>query len=168
MRSDYVSTGYVLRKESDNTQILLVKQNKSGKWVPPGGHLKAGEPPHVGLIREVKEETGLNCQIIDLHSMRLDKFNSLIENNTIRFPTPFCIVKENIPKWREDVNHEHVDFIYIMVPENPYAELKIAYSEISNIRWVNVELIEEQDTFPNVISITKSIGLLISEKIISL
>lgn len=52
-----------------NNQFLMLYRNKEendinkGKYIGVGGHLEKGETPEQALIREVKEETGL-----DLHS----------------------------------------------------------------------------------------------------
>lgn len=36
------------------------------QWIIPGGHLEWGETLEEGLIREIKEETGLDINIIEL------------------------------------------------------------------------------------------------------
>lgn len=41
--------------------ILMGKRNDNDKWTTPGGHLDKGECPYEGAIRELKEETGLDC-----------------------------------------------------------------------------------------------------------
>lgn len=40
-------------------QLLLGKRNDNGKYTMPGGHLEEGEDPHLGALRELWEETGL-------------------------------------------------------------------------------------------------------------
>jgi 8-oxo-dGTP diphosphatase len=49
-----------------NNRILFIKHLQVGKdylWAPPGGGLNYGETIHECLIREFKEETGLNVQV---------------------------------------------------------------------------------------------------------
>lgn len=41
--------------------LLMGKRNDNGKWTVPGGHLDKGECPYEGVIRELKEETGLDA-----------------------------------------------------------------------------------------------------------
>ncbi len=50
----------------ENDEILLVQQKVSDKrnWSLPGGRLEQGETLQQGLIREMKEETGLDVEII--------------------------------------------------------------------------------------------------------
>lgn len=40
-------------------QVLLIQRDDSRTWAPPGGALDAGELPNEGVVREVKEETGI-------------------------------------------------------------------------------------------------------------
>ena len=44
---------------NDAGQLLLIKRSDTGLWGLPGGQLDPLEPPALGLIREVFEETGL-------------------------------------------------------------------------------------------------------------
>lgn len=47
-------------------QVLLCLRNDYNIWNLPGGKLEKGESPWSGVIREVKEETGLDVEIIKL------------------------------------------------------------------------------------------------------
>lgn len=57
-------TGVLIEAE----KILLVKQKVNDKrnWSLPGGKLERGETLEQGIIREMKEETGLDVEIIKL------------------------------------------------------------------------------------------------------
>lgn len=55
----------IIRIENGEQQILLTKRSLNmptfpGAWVLPGGHVDAYETREQAVIREVKEETGLN------------------------------------------------------------------------------------------------------------
>ncbi len=62
----HVVIGIITRKNSVNqTEFLLVSSKRdfgefSGRYYPPGGHLEDGEDEQTALIREIKEETGLD------------------------------------------------------------------------------------------------------------
>ena len=47
-------------------KILLMKRTDNQKWCMPTGLVEAGESPELGAIREAKEETGLDVQILEL------------------------------------------------------------------------------------------------------
>ncbi len=167
MKSHYVATGYVLRETSNHINLLLVKQRRSGVWLPPGGHLRAGELPHKGAIREVKEETGLDCGIIDVYHSRFNEVQSALEEEGTFLPMPFCIMYEHIPASREGTQHMHIDFSYLMATEDSSAKTTINDLEITDAKWVAIDLLEDQKTLSNVISIAKSIRSLVLEEMIS-
>jgi 8-oxo-dGTP pyrophosphatase MutT (NUDIX family) len=47
-------------------RILLIQRADNRKWAMPGGLLEVGETPVEGVLREVVEETGFQCQAISL------------------------------------------------------------------------------------------------------
>jgi len=47
---------------NENNQVLLCHRRDYDLWNLPGGGLDAGESPWDGVIREVKEETGLDVK----------------------------------------------------------------------------------------------------------
>ncbi|MDQ1912632.1 NUDIX hydrolase [Paenibacillus sp. GD4] len=51
--------------ESEQGQVLLVK-TKHGGWVCPGGQVEAGENLMDALIREIKEESGIDVMVSHL------------------------------------------------------------------------------------------------------
>ena len=53
----------IKRDESAKSEILLARRNHDpyyGFWCLPGGHIEPNEPALEAVIREVKEETGLD------------------------------------------------------------------------------------------------------------
>lgn len=50
----------------DHGRILLVKRADNKKWAMPGGALEVGETPAEGVMREVLEETGAECEPVAL------------------------------------------------------------------------------------------------------
>lgn len=50
----------------DKNKILLLKRKDNGKWTLPGGTLEYNESLSACALREVKEETGLDIEIVDI------------------------------------------------------------------------------------------------------
>ena len=53
----------VKRDDGRGTDVLLVRRRKdpfAGHWCLPGGHIEPNEPAQQAVVREVKEETGLD------------------------------------------------------------------------------------------------------------
>jgi 8-oxo-dGTP diphosphatase len=55
----------------DNNNLLIIKRSSNDNfnpniWEIPGGRINIGENPLLGLKREVKEETGINIEIIKI------------------------------------------------------------------------------------------------------
>jgi ADP-ribose pyrophosphatase YjhB (NUDIX family) len=47
-------------------RLLLIQRAGSRRWALPGGALAVGETPAEGVVREVREETGIRCMPTDL------------------------------------------------------------------------------------------------------
>src|SRR5215213_4090104 len=63
--------------ERDDGAVLLVRHSYRRKWGVPGGLVKRGEHPEVGLRREVREEVGIDvlgepAVVVDPDPQRVD------------------------------------------------------------------------------------------------
>lgn len=47
-----------------NDKVLLVHHKKLNKWLPVGGHVELDEDTDQALLREIKEECGLDVEIL--------------------------------------------------------------------------------------------------------
>jgi 8-oxo-dGTP pyrophosphatase MutT (NUDIX family) len=47
----------------DHGRVLLIKRRDNGQWQAPGGVLELDETFEEGVVREVKEETGVEVQV---------------------------------------------------------------------------------------------------------
>jgi len=61
-----------------NENVLKGQRNDNGKWTNVGGHVEAGEDPYESMIRELKEETGLDAVDIKLVDCHWDKDQNIL------------------------------------------------------------------------------------------
>lgn len=56
--------GVVIKRNYEESLVLLVSSKKTGEWVLPKGHIDRGETPEETAVREVREETGYDGKVI--------------------------------------------------------------------------------------------------------
>ncbi|WP_096156796.1 MULTISPECIES: NUDIX domain-containing protein [Bacillus] len=74
--------------ESEDGKVLVVKKQYGGlkgKWSFPAGFLEAGETLDQAIIREIKEETGIECTIESIVGVRSGVIKNEISDNMIMF-----------------------------------------------------------------------------------
>ena len=118
----FTATGIVLHHD----RVLLVEHAKLKWWLPPGGHIDPNEDPVQAVLREVREETGLDCEIISPVVFAHEAIQVL--------PAPFTILVEDLSEGGEMV--QHIDCIYILRPRSRPSDISAAEREVTGIRWV--------------------------------
>jgi len=97
----FVATVYVVQ----GGETALHEHGKLDMWLPPGGHIDRDELPHVAAKREVREELGLD---VDLVAPQGDLSSATAES----IPQPQHFLLEDINVHDGEVGHQHVDFIF--------------------------------------------------------
>lgn len=121
MKTDLTVGGYIFH---DN-KILLIHHGKLDLWLPVGGHIDENETPDQALLREIKEETGLEVEIVGKDDMPLS-------GNAKRIlARPFHVNLHSVG------DHDHCCFYYICKTLNP-EELKIN-KELKGFEWFSEE-----------------------------
>jgi 8-oxo-dGTP diphosphatase len=67
--------GALIVKDKRVLLVLRAVKPFKGRWDIPGGFLEAGEHPLTGMLREVKEETGLDVRVIALLGVYMDHYD---------------------------------------------------------------------------------------------
>ena len=116
-------------------KVLLHFHTKLGKWLQPGGHIELDEGPMEAAIREAKEETGFDVEIIGGPQLP-----GLHDDATDIVPPRF------LNRHRFNDTHEHIDFTYFarvvggtLTPEDGV-----------DMRWLSREEIGQADLLPSV------------------
>lgn len=61
----YAAGGIVIRGPADSLEVALIHRDRYDDWALPKGKADDGETPRQTALREVEEETGLTCRIIE-------------------------------------------------------------------------------------------------------
>lgn len=114
---------------------LLVDSYGEGRYCLPGGYVALGETSTEGMIREIKEETTLDFNIV--------KFMGVIEN--------FFTNKNN------DNTHE-IDFYYQVELNDDINKFDLNYIEDDHgfiihhdFKWIDLKELDNYDIVPNII-----------------
>lgn len=136
----FTASALIINKEK---KVLLVNHRKLGVWLYPGGHVEWNETPDETVVREVKEETGLNVKIISDRDGTL----SDLKADVSVLHHPYVILCEKI---NGDNQHYHLDLIYLCKIENEEnSELHHNPKESSDIRFFSLEDLNNINLFPN-------------------
>ena len=87
MRKHFTATAFVVRGDA----TLLHWHKRLAQWMPPGGHIEADEEPAEAALREVREETGLVCEVVATspsHAFARPQ----------QLPAPYTVLLEDIPE----------------------------------------------------------------------
>src|SRR5215469_14529658 len=109
-------------------KILLIHHRKLNKWLPLGGHIELDEAPEIAALREAKEESGLEVELVG-------------ERPPTTSPgTRALIAPRFLDIHRINDTHEHIGMIYWARPKN--GKLALAAEEHHDIRWCSVQDLE--------------------------
>lgn len=106
----------------ENNKVLLVYEKNRNFWGFPKGHMEKGENEIETALREVKEEVGLDVEIIDKEKRYILNY----------------IIRDEIDK---------TTVLYLAIPKNK--EIVMQESEIEKVKWCDFEEALETLTFDN-------------------
>jgi len=104
--SKNVSKAVIIKEDGALLLLRSAGEKYPNKWDLPGGHIHEGEDSKDGLIREVREETGITLS---------EPIEKLYEEDNITF------YKAQMPDQKVTLSHEHDDHKFVTkenIPEN--------------------------------------------------
>lgn len=126
---EFISTVFIVKDK----KVLLTWNKKVNNWIPIGGHIEPNELPCSSIIREAKEESGLDIELIS----QFDK------SKTANLVQPVHIHLDHI---KED--HKHINLIYFgIVKGGKCFEID---DEGKELRWFSKEELEKENLLANV------------------
>jgi 8-oxo-dGTP pyrophosphatase MutT (NUDIX family) len=126
---EFLSTVYVVKDD----KVLLTWNKKIEAWVPVGGHIEKNELPCDSVIREAKEESGLDIELINIGE----------KSPTVDLVQPLHIHVDDI---KED--HKHINIVYLGKVIG--GTLLEESDEGTPLKWFTKEEIEKEEIIPNV------------------
>jgi len=120
-------------------RVLVIHHRKLDRWLPLGGHIELDEDPEQAALREAKEESGLDVELLGERPP------------TTGAGTRALIAPRFLDIHRITDTHEHIGMIYWARPKgeptpNPSKEgnvLTLAADEHHDIRWCSTEDLDE-------------------------
>jgi len=102
-------------------RVLVIHHRKLDKWLPLGGHIELDEDPEQAALREAREESGLEVELLG-------------ERPPTTSPgTRALIAPRFLDIHRISPTHEHIGMIYWARPGS--GALALAAAEHHDIRW---------------------------------
>ena len=114
---DFTVAIFVVQRD----RILLIHHRKLDRWLPLGGHIELDEDPEIAALREAKEESGLDVELLGERPP------------TTEPGTRALIAPRFLDIHRITDTHEHIGMIYWARPRN--GDLTLATAEHHDIRW---------------------------------
>lgn len=109
---DFTAQAFIVFKD----KVLFHKHSKYDIWIGVGGHIELDENPNEAVIREVKEEVGLDIELIPP-----PQFKSVVSKDYIELIPPYFMSIHKI-----NDTHRHIGMEYIavsktdnVIPEHP-------------------------------------------------
>jgi len=116
-----------------NDKLLLIRHAKLDKWLPPGGHIEENETYDEAVMREVKEETGLDVEFVGANR------TGLAEEELKCMAIPFYANVHSVG------DHYHACLFYLCRPKHNRVVIS---HESKGHRWVTREELEKSDEIP--------------------
>jgi 8-oxo-dGTP pyrophosphatase MutT (NUDIX family) len=112
-------------------KVLVIHHRNLQKWLPLGGHIELDEDPEIAALREAKEESGLEVELLG-------------ERPPTSGPgTKALIAPRFLDIHRISDTHQHVGLIYWARPRS--GELTLSATEHHDIRWCSSQDLDKLD-----------------------
>src|SRR4026209_2643453 len=108
-----------------DSRVLLIHHRKLDKWLPLGGHIELEEDPEQAAVREAREESGLEVELIGERPP------------TTEPGTRALIAPRFLDIHRISETHEHIGMIYWARPKD--GKMTLSVKEHHDIRWCTAE-----------------------------
>ncbi|GAA0946647.1 NUDIX domain-containing protein [Kribbella koreensis] len=84
------STNVIIENEAG--ELLMIRRSDNGNWAIPGGAIDLGESLAQAAMRETKEESGIDCEVIDVVGIYTDPKHIILYTSNGEARQEFSIV----------------------------------------------------------------------------
>jgi len=126
---EFLSTVFVVQ----NGKVLMTWNKKINNWIPIGGHIEPNELPCSSVIREAKEESGLDIELVSPSD----------KSKTSNLAQPVHMHLDHI---KED--HKHINLMYFGIVKG--GKCFAIDDEGKELKWFSKEELEKENLLPNV------------------
>lgn len=130
-----ICSGYLV----EGDRVLLAYHVGFNKWVPPGGHLEAGETFDEAVQREFREETGLEVKVISATPALV------LDENASPLPGPFYVDLE-----REGFRIPAITQYFFVRRVSKEQSLTAQQEEVRELKWFRLSDVAGLETFEQV------------------
>lgn len=127
MKKHFTATVFIIKDK----KVLLIRHRKLKKWLPPGGHLESDETPPAAAVREAKEETGLEIELIPQENIWVDQWNAK------SFERPYLCMIGYVPTFLDQSEHYHMDLVYLARPIGGIEQENAV--ETAGLKWFSLQ-----------------------------
>lgn len=121
LKTTYCGSTFII--DPKRQKILLIYHKRFQNWIQPGGHLRPGETPEAGAIRQAFEETGVKVKLLKNKPFIIEEYNNFVGHI--------------------------IDYQYVAVPVEDNQPL-INSEESFTLDWFSLEELEHIPVFPDV------------------
>ena len=115
-----------------DNKVLLIFHRKHNMWLQIGGHVELNEDPDEALFREVKEECGLEIEIIGRKEPNFE-----VKGTKFLYSPVFMSI--------HDINdtHKHIGLVYFAKAKSD--KIILSEREHNDIRWFSKEDLDKPE-----------------------
>ncbi len=133
---DFTVEVFIVHKD----KVLLRMHDKYQKWMSVGGHIELDEDPVEAAHREVKEEVGLDIELVGNQRIFHD-----VDHSRELIP-PIALNRHHT----NTEGHEHITLVYFARAESTAVKAQYENDKSEECRWSSREDLEAMDLWPNV------------------
>lgn len=135
-RIDFTVEVFIVHKN----KVLLRMHDKYKKWMSVGGHVELDEDPVEAAHREVKEEVGLDIELVGNQKV----FHDFDHSRELLPPIALNRHRTNTE------GHEHVTLVYFARAKGTDIKAQYEDDKSEECQWCSKEEVKKLDLWPNV------------------